>query len=223
MSRRGLLFDLDGTLADTAPDLVAVLNRMLADEGRPPVPFAIARNVVSHGANGLIRLGFGLASDAPVGDSMRQRFLDLYLDNGHCNSSLFIDLEDILFMCSRLDAVWGIVTNKPQFLTEPLLERLGILDRTQAVVSGDSLPQRKPDPAPLTHAAALLGVDPQHCVYVGDAERDVIAGRAAGMTTLATSYGYIRPHENIADWRADAIVDHPRRIEPMLAAMADRF
>ena len=219
MTRRALLFDLDGTLADTAPDLVAVLNRMLAEAGLPPVPFAIARNVVSHGAVGLIRLGFGLPPDAPVDEQRRQRFLDLYGTLGHAFSRVFIDLDTILSLCSRLNASWGVVTNKPAGLTEPLLEHLGMLSSAGTVVSGDTLPTRKPDPEPLRHAARELGVDPADCIYLGDAERDIIAGRGAGMRTVSTSYGYIRPGEDHASWRADATVDHPSKIASMLLAM----
>jgi 2-phosphoglycolate phosphatase len=221
LSRRGLLFDLDGTLADTAPDLVAVLNRLLAEHGRPPVPFAIARNVVSHGAIGLIRLGFGLPREAPVEEPVRQRFLDLYEEFGHSFSRLFIELETILSVCSELDAGWGVVTNKPAALTEPLLEHLGLLASAGTVISGDTLATRKPDPAPLHLAARQLGVDPTHCIYLGDAERDIVAGRAAGMRTIATSYGYIRPGEDHRRWQADATVDHPSRIAAMLLAMTD--
>jgi 2-phosphoglycolate phosphatase len=219
LSRLGLLFDLDGTLADTAPDLVAVLNRLLAEAGRPPMPFAIARNAVSHGAIGLIRLGFGLPQGSPVDESLRQRFLELYESHGHQESSLFIELEDILSICSNIGARWGIVTNKPHALTEPLLDALGLGGRAEVVVSGDTLPQRKPDPAPLALAARQLGVDPAHCIYLGDAERDVAAGRGAGMRTVVTAYGYIRPGEAYTGWRGDAVVDHPRRIEPMLLSM----
>ena len=219
MSRRGLLFDLDGTLADTAPDLVAVLNALLAENQRPPVPFAVARNVVSHGAIGLIRLGFGLTGDAPVDPSLRQRFLDLYAGMGHALSSLFIDLETILSLCSKASAGWGVVTNKPAALTEPLLDRFGMLTSAEVIVSGDTLAERKPDPAPLIFAAHQLGVDPADCIYLGDAERDIIAGRAAGMRTVSTGYGYIRPAEDPSGWLADATVDHPRKIEPMLLAM----
>ena len=221
MSRRGLLFDLDGTLADTAPDLVAVLNRLLAEHGRPPVPFAIARNVVSHGAIGLIRLGFGLPREAPVDEPVRQRFLDLYEEFGHSFSRVFIELKTILSVCSELDAGWGVVTNKPAALTEPLLEHLGLLASAGTVISGDTLATRKPDPAPLHLAARQLGVDPADCIYLGDAERDIIAGRAAGMRTIATSYGYIRPGEDHRRWQADATVDHPSRIAAMLLAMTD--
>ena len=216
MSLTGLLFDLDGTLADTAPDLVAVLNQLLAEADRPPTPYAIARNAVSHGAIGLIRLGFGLSPDVSVDPSLQQRFVDLYAARGHAHSRLFIELESILSLCSRIGARWGIVTNKPQALTEPLLDTLGLLSTTEALVSGDTLVKRKPDPAPLELAARQLGIDPSACIYLGDAERDVVAGRAAGMRTVSASYGYIRPGENHDGWRADAIVDHPRKIGPML-------
>jgi phosphoglycolate phosphatase len=115
-----------------------------------------------------------------------------------------------------------VVTNKPAALTEPLLGYLGLLASADAVVSGDTLPQRKPDPAPLKLAARRLGVGPSNCIYLGDAERDIVAGRAAGMRTVATSYGYIRPGEDVAAWRADATVDHPRKIEAMVFAMTGK-
>jgi phosphoglycolate phosphatase len=219
LSRPGLLFDLDGTLADTAPDLVAVLNWQLVAAGRPPVPYAIARNEVSHGAAGVIRLGFGLAADEPVSDVLRQEFLAIYARNGHANSRLFISLEDLTTVISTCGALWGIVTNKPASLTAGVLDQLGLGSRPGVVVSGDTLPQRKPHPAPLLHAAAELGIEAQHCIYLGDAERDIAAGRAAGMRTVATSYGYIRPGEDFRLWRADANVDHPRKVGPVLREM----
>lgn len=219
MSRIGILFDLDGTLADTAPDLVAVLNRMLHRHGYPPVPYGIARNEVSNGSVGLIRLGFGLAATAPVDEGLRQEFLDLYERMGHGNSSLFITLETIVKACSELDAVWGIVTNKPASLTAAVLEELGLTQHVAALVCGDTLPQRKPDPAPLLHAAKSLGIDPAMSYYFGDALRDIEAGRAAGMQTIATTYGYIRQDEDWRSWRADAWVSHPRRIPAMLATL----
>lgn len=219
MSHTGILFDLDGTLADTAPDLVAVLNRVLAETGRPPIPYAIARNEVSNGSLGLIRLGFGLAADAPVEADLRQRFLDLYEQHGHDNSRLFITLYDISNVVSKIGGAWGIVTNKPAALTEALLESLGILEHAATVVSGDTLPQRKPHPAPLLHAARELGSAPEACIYLGDAARDIEAGRAAGMRTVSTSYGYIRPGDDVSRWGADADVAHPRKIAPMLLRM----
>lgn len=219
MSRTGILFDLDGTLADTAPDLVAVLNRLLIEADRPPVPFALARNEVSNGALGLIRLGFGLAPEAEVDPGLHRAFLESYGTFGHANSRLFIVLNEIIKLVSEIDAAWGIVTNKPAALTAPLLERLGLNGQVGVVVCGDTLPQRKPHPAPLLHAARELGVEPGNCIYLGDAVRDIEAGRAAGMRTVATSYGYVRPGEDVAAWLADASVDHPRQIARVLSAM----
>jgi len=209
LSIAGILFDLDGTLADTAPDLVAVLNAVLADDDRPPMPYAIARNEVSNGALGLLRLGFGLAAGADVAPGLRQRFLDLYLGTVCDNSRLFISLDNINEIVSRSNRQWGIVTNKPEFLTRPLLEKLGLSGSIGCVVSGDTLPERKPHPAPLRHAAGLLGLDVERCVYIGDARRDVDAGRAAGMRTLAAGWGYIRAGDDPQAWAADAIIPHP--------------
>jgi phosphoglycolate phosphatase len=218
---KGVLFDLDGTLVDTAPDLVAVLNRLLAEQDRPPVPYAIARNEVSNGALGLIRLGFDLAPDAPVATELRQRFLAVYAEMGHTNSRLFILLDDINDMVSTMAVRWGIVTNKPRALTEPLIAALGLGTSVGSVVSGDTLPERKPDPAPLELAAREIGVEARECVYLGDARRDIVAGRAAGMRTIATTYGYIRPGDDVRAWQADAVVDHPRKIGPMLLKMSE--
>jgi phosphoglycolate phosphatase len=219
LNRPGILFDLDGTLADTAPDLVAVLNQLLADAGRPPVPYALARNEVSNGAAGLLRLGFGLAADDPVDANLRQGFLDIYARNGHYNSILFIELNVLNKLFSQMNAAWGIVTNKPAALTETLLDRLGVRQSIGTVVSGDTLAERKPHPAPLLHAAREIGVDPAACIYLGDAARDIEAGRAAGMRTVVTSYGYIRAGEDVSRWRADVEIDHPRKIGPMLLQM----
>jgi len=219
LSRRGILFDLDGTLVDTAPDLVSVLNRLLVEAGRPPVPYAIARNEVSNGALGLIRLGFRLAPDDPVDAGLRQGFLDLYERMGHFNSRLFIALSSIHEICSQTAAGWGIVTNKPESLTLSLLDALRMRDEPAALVCGDTLTRRKPHPEPLLHAARQMNLAPASCIYLGDARRDIEAGRAAGMRTIATAYGYIRPGERVPDWQADAVVDHPRKIGPMLLTM----
>lgn len=219
MNHAGVLFDLDGTLADTAPDLVATLNAMLRHHDRPPMPYAIARNEVSNGALGLIRLGFGLADNVEVDPALRQQFLDLYAENGHSNSSLFIELPLIVNVCNNIGAAWGIVTNKPTDLTRAVLEHLGLGAQVSAVVCGDTLPERKPNPAPLLHAAELLGIDPATSFYLGDAARDIEAGKAAGMRTIAATYGYIRHDDNWKLWQADAWVSHPRKIPDMLTAM----
>jgi N-acetyl-D-muramate 6-phosphate phosphatase len=214
MSVLGVLFDLDGTLVDTAPDLVAVLNTLLRERRRVLMPFAIARNEVSNGAIGLLRLGLGELPPADELAVLRQRFLEIYRENLCVESRLFIDIESLFKNVH--DVRWGIVTNKPHAFTEPLLAQLGIADRWGTVVSGDRLPQRKPDPAPLLLAAAELGLPPASCVYVGDAPRDIEAGRAAGMRTVAAAFGYIRPHEDPSSWGADVVVRQPHEVVGVL-------
>jgi phosphoglycolate phosphatase len=214
MTAVGVLFDLDGTLVDTAPDLVAVLNTLLHQRGRVRMPYAVARNEVSNGATGLLRLGFGVSAASGEIEELRAQFLEIYRRNVCVRSRLFIDI-DTLFR-QEGEFRWGIVTNKPHAFTAPLLAALGIADRWSTVVSGDRLPQRKPDPAPLLLAARELDLPPHVCVYVGDAPRDVEAGRAAGMKTVAAAFGYIRPHEDPTSWGADHVVGQPRDVPAVL-------
>ena len=214
MSVVGVLLDLDGTLVDTAPDLVAVLNELLHERGRVRMPFAIARNEVSNGAIGLLRLGFGELAEPGELEGLRARFLEVYRRNVCIRSRLFMDIDTLLRADG--DFRWGIVTNKPHAFTEPLLVALGIAGRWGTVVSGDRLPQRKPDPAPLLLAARELGLAPHSCVYVGDAPRDVEAGRAAGMKTVSAAFGYIRPHEDPTAWGADFVVRQPHDLPGVL-------
>ena len=209
MSRRAVLLDLDGTLVDTAPDLCAVLNILLARRERPPLPYAVARNEVSNGALGLLRAAFD-GEDAPADlEILRLEFLEIYINAVCIKSRIFNGLCNILDTLDEQRRPWGIVTNKPGALTEPLLETLGLSQRVRCVISGDRLPERKPHPAPLALAARELGVDPHRCVYVGDAPRDIDAGRAAGMATIAAAYGYIRPHDDPHRWGADAVIRRP--------------
>lgn len=217
MKLGGVLFDLDGTLVDTAPDLVGVLNALLHERGRVRMPYAIARNEVSNGAVGLLRLGFGELDGEAEFERLRQQFLAIYLDRVCRGSRLFIDLDELFERLS--DVRWGIVTNKPAAFTDPLLAQLGIAAHWGSVVSGDRLPQRKPHPAPLLLAAEELGLSPAACVYVGDAPRDIEAGRAAGMVTVAAAFGYIRPSEDPYTWGAHAVVRQPRDLAPMLAEL----
>lgn len=204
-----VLFDLDGTLADTAPDLAAALNRVLLDQGCEPLPFSRIRPEVSNGAAALVRLGFGLAAGDAGFDALRQALLDEYSDHIAAETRLFPGMADVLTGIEQRGMKWGVVTNKPAFLTDPLLAALQVAERAACVVSGDTLPQRKPDPAPMLHACLATGSDPEHCVYVGDAERDIVAGRRAGMRTLAARFGYIGDGIDLSEWRADAIVDSP--------------
>lgn len=209
MKIRAVLLDLDGTLADTAPDLVAALNELLARHRRPLAPYAIARNEVSNGALGLIRLGFGTACTTDEVEDLRQEFLEIYQGQVAVKSRIFNGLRDILNELSDYGPAWGIVTNKPGSMTTVLLEALGLDQAPACVISGDRLPQRKPDPAPLLLAARELGVPASDCVYVGDAQRDIEAGRAAGMRTIAVTYGYIRPHQDPYSWGADIVITRP--------------
>lgn len=207
MSLAAVLLDLDGTLIDTAPDMVAALNQLLQEQSAPPVPYAVGRNQVSNGAVGLIRLGLGdAAADDP---DLRQRYLDIYAKNLCINSSIFSGLESFFEIISNSDLRWGIVTNKPGWLTEPLLAQLQLQPEPGCIISGDALPERKPHPAPLLLAAEQLAVAPENCLYVGDALRDIQAGLAAGMRTATASYGYIVPQENLRTWQAHWILKRP--------------
>lgn len=212
MNVEAILMDLDGTLVDTASDLVGVLNTLLADRSLPPVPFAIARNEVSNGALGLLRLGFPERRGDSGLEPLRLEFLDVYTRDVCVKSKLFDGFDRILAELRRISTPWGIVTNKPHAMTTPLLEALDLPHPPGCVVSGDRLPQRKPHPAPLLLGARELGVDARRCVYVGDARRDIDAGRAAGMATIAAAYGYIRADDDPARWGASAVIRRPGQL-----------
>jgi N-acetyl-D-muramate 6-phosphate phosphatase len=215
-----VLLDLDGTLIDTAPDLVAVLNRVLREDRRAPVPYALARNVVSRGAVGLLRRGYGDDLEDEVLAALRARFLDAYESAVCVYSRLFIELDDFISSMSEEGTRWGIVTNKPRRFTQALLRALGIEHLPDCTVSGDDLAVRKPDPGSLLLAAEQLGVSATECVYVGDAPNDILAGHAAWMRTVAAAYGYIRPGESIAAWQADAVAARPRDVLRVVAELA---
>ena len=203
-----VLFDLDGTLIDTAPDMISALNELRAEDGLDALPYAVARTQVSHGSSGLVSLAFPAASGSAF-ETLRSRFLALYNDRLADETRLFDGCEEVLDALESQGRPWGIVTNKPGFLTLPLLAALDLSARAGCVVSGDTLPQRKPHPAPLLHAATLLGVAPQHCLYVGDAERDIQSARAAGMTVIVARYGYLGPDDDPDAWAPDGEIDAP--------------
>jgi N-acetyl-D-muramate 6-phosphate phosphatase len=203
-----LLLDLDGTLLDTAPDMAGALNRLRREHGHAALPFATVRPHVSHGARALVALGFGTPAPEEF-ERLRLRFLDLYAAELAGGTRLFPGCEALLEALERRAIPWGIVTNKPGYLTTPLLATLGLLARAACVVAGDTVAERKPHPLPLLHAAALIGRAPGDCVYAGDAERDIVAGRAAGMHTVAVRYGYLADGEDPAAWHPDAIVGAP--------------
>lgn len=215
---RTVLFDLDGTFADTAPDLAHALNRLLAEEGRAPLPFESIRPVVSHGSPGLLRLGFGLDPSDEAYARLRERLLALYAQNLCRATRLFPGIAELLAAIAARGGNWGIVTNKPGFLTAPLLKALAPPYPPACVVSGDSTAHRKPHPEPLLAACALAGSRPSQCVYVGDAERDIEAGRRAGMKTLVALFGYISDEDDPRRWEADGMVRAPHEILKWLDA-----
>ena len=217
----GVLFDLDGTLVDTAPDLAAALNRVRVERGLASLPLAALRPYASHGARGLLGAGMGVSPDQAVYAALRDAFLDRYAAALCVESTLFAEVAALLDALEARAFRWGIVTNKAERFTVPLLEALGLASRASTVVCGDTTPHPKPHPAPLLFAAASLGVAPQRCVYVGDAERDVIAGAAAGMATIVASYGYIEPQDEPQNWRADGIIGSPSALLDWLPARAD--
>jgi phosphoglycolate phosphatase len=207
-----VLFDLDGTLVDTAPDMAFALNQLLAQQDKAPLPYDVIRPQVSNGARGLLGLGFGIDVPHPDYENLRRRFLELYQEDLCVHSRLFEGMEEVLQTLERCGVSWGIVTNKPGWLTTPLVKALGIHERAACVVSGDTCKEAKPDPMPLLHAANIVGMKAANCLYVGDAIRDVQAARAAGMPVVAAQYGYLEAGSDPTQWGADALASHPLEI-----------
>jgi len=205
---RVVLLDLDGTLVDTAPDMVGALNQLRREAGHDSLPLEEVRPLVSHGARALVQMGFPQASGAEF-EALRGRFLDIYRSRLARETKVYDGLGEALTRLESAGIVWGIVTNKPGWLTQPLLEHLALHQRAAVVVSGDTLQQRKPHPAPLLHAAEKLRASPADCIYVGDAERDVLAAQAAGMRAYVALFGYIPANERPRDWPASGWLESP--------------
>ena len=208
---RAVLFDLDGTLADTAPDLSGALNRLRMERGLEPVPLELTRPYTSSGARGLIGAGLGIAPDHPEFEALRTRFLELYEENIHVDTRLFPGMEELLASLEQRRLAWGIVTNKASRFTLPLIESMGLSARAACIVSGDTTPHTKPHPAPLLHAAAEIELSPAACLYLGDDLRDVQAARAAGMPVIAAAFGYLGGSDPCT-WCADGIIHHPLEV-----------
>jgi phosphoglycolate phosphatase len=206
-----VLLDLDGTLLDTAPDLAAALNLLREQEGLQAMPFAPIREQVSNGSLAVLRLGFP-ATDASRFAALMQRFLDLYRARLAVHTRPFPGFSEVLAELEAHGIPWAVITNKPAWLTEPLLRELGLFERAGCVLSGDSLAVRKPDPLPLLTAAARIGVEAQQCLYLGDALRDMQAARAADMVALGARFGYIPQHEDLTAWPVTAWIDEPREL-----------
>jgi phosphoglycolate phosphatase len=204
-----VLFDLDGTLADTAPDLGAALNRLRDDEGLPPLPLETLRPHTSSGTRGMLRAGFGLTPANDGYAAMAARFLCHYERTLCVGTRLFPQLEPVLAKLEQRGIAWGVVTNKPQRFTEPLIDALGLTARCACIISGDSAPNPKPAPDTLLLASRRLDIAPTAIAYVGDDLRDVQAGQAAGMFTVAAGWGYLGVDAHIDTWGADRIAPAP--------------
>lgn len=215
-SPSAVLFDLDGTLADTAPDLAYALNRTLAYYGKPQLPYEHIRPVVSHGGIALIRLGFGIEPDEPTFEDKRRYLLDVYANNLLRDTCLFPGMPEILDHLEGRGIPWGIVTNKPAWLTDPLVDAMTLNRRAGCVVSGDTCPNRKPHPEPILHACAQLQRPATDSWYVGDAGRDMEAGRAAGCLTIGALYGYLHPDDPPDTWDADLRIESPTQLLDLL-------
>ena len=203
----GVFFDLDGTLVDSAPDLVVAMARLRAEHGEPDIDVTAIGHVVSKGGRAMLRRGFPAADDALI-EQLLPRFLDLYAEAIATHTSTYPGIDDVLALLERSGVRWGVVTNKPGWLAHALLVALKLDSRCAAIVAGDTLAQRKPDPAPLLHACALAGVGAASSVYVGDDLRDIEAGRRAGMMTVAAGWGYLDGEDALA-WEADRVAVLP--------------
>ena len=205
----GVLFDLDGTLADSAGDLAGAVNRIRSERGLPPVPVATLRPHASAGARGLLGAGMGVAPDDAEYPRLREQFLDYYAAGLAETTTLFDGVAALLDALHHRRLRWGIVTNKAERYTQPVVTALGLKPRASAIVSGDTTAHPKPHPAPLLHAARLLDVAAGECVYVGDDLRDVLAGNAAGMPTIVAEYGYLGERGCADDWPATGWISTP--------------
>ncbi len=208
---RAVLFDLDGTLADTAPDLVGCVQEVMRERGCPPRPFASLRACASQGAKGVLAAGFGAALvESPEYPEVLKRCLDLYSTRLTDRSRLFPGMRDTLDELARRSIRWGVVTNKPEYLTRPLLEALGLARECAVTVGGDTAARAKPHPEPMLHALRHLALDAADCVMLGDAPRDIQAATAVGMAGLAAAWGYFPPDEDLNAWGAAAILQSPQ-------------
>ncbi len=217
MRLRSILFDLDGTLADTAPDLGFALNQLRLARGMPELPISDLRTYASSGARGLLKRGFDLSPDDSGYVQMRDEFLDLYEKNLARSSVLFEGVAALLDEIEQGGFKWGVVTNKAERFTFPLLRALQVADRCACIVCGDTTPFAKPHPAPLLEAMSRIGTSAAQCIYVGDDERDVQSAHAAGMRVVVVRYGYLGGGRPPEAWGADLLVDSPAELMPILA------
>lgn len=215
-SLAAVMFDLDGTLLDTAPDFILIVNQLLQQEGRAALPDDIIRAGVSNGSNALIRLAFGINETDPAFEVLRQRLLALYLDNIAVGTQLFPGMQTLLTQLAEHNIPWGIATNKPFIYTEPLMRELDIRPAPATIICPEHVVRSKPDPASMYLAAEQLGCTPAQILFIGDHKRDIDCGRAAGSLTMAAAYGYIDASDDPQQWQADHLVNHADEIWPIV-------
>lgn len=213
---RAVLFDLDGTLIDSAPDLGAAADEMRTSRGLPSLPLAMYRPMAGAGARGMLGIAFGIAPEDPDFPMLREEFFRNYEQRMTRSTYAFDGVPQLLAALTQRRLAWGVVTNKSMRFTGPLTAAMPLFATAGAVVGGDSTPHAKPHPAPLLEAARLLGLPPESCVYVGDDERDILAGKAAGMPTVAAAYGYLGGKDDITAWQAGAHISSPMALLDLL-------
>ena len=211
-----ILFDLDGTLADTAPDMANALNLLTQRHKKPDVPYQIARNSVSKGSLAVVKCGFGDNLDEALLKQLQTEFLEIYSQNICINTRLFPGLAEALNLIEKNNLLWGVVTNKPGWLAEPLLKKMNLHHRAACIVSGDTLEKRKPHPDPLLHACQLISIQPENCIYFGDDERDAQAAIAANMPMVIAAYGYIGEQETPEKWGTEHFVHDSNKMSTWL-------
>jgi 2-phosphoglycolate phosphatase len=209
MRLRAVLFDMDGTLLDSAPDFIAVCQAMRAERGLPAIADKLIRDQVSGGARAMVAANFAMQADAEGFEALRQEFLERYQSHCAVLTKPFDGIHELLDEIEQAKLIWGVATNKPLRYAEPIMQQLGLAHRSAVLVCPDHVSKSKPDPEMILLACAKIGVEPAATLFVGDDERDIEAGRAAGCKTAAVTYGYIHPQDNPRNWGADVVVDHP--------------
>jgi phosphoglycolate phosphatase len=213
---QAVLFDLDGTLIDSAPDLGAAADKMRTDRGLPSLDYVFYRPMAGSGARGMLEIAFGMKPEHPDYEAYKDEFLNNYERAMTVRTTVFDGVNDLLAQLAGLGLPWGVVTNKSQRFTLPLTAQLPMFATAQAIISGDTTPHAKPHPEPLFEAARRMQLPPERCWYVGDDERDIVAGKAAGMTTVAAHYGYLGSQSQVQSWGADHIIHSPLALVDLL-------
>ena len=216
MRLRAVLFDMDGTLLDSAPDFIAVCQAMRLERGLPAVAEHLVRDQVSGGARAMVASAFAMAPEADSFEDLRQEFLERYQQHCAILTRPYAGIESLLADIEHAKLIWGVATNKPLRYAEPIMQQLGLAQRSAVLVCPDHVSRSKPDPEMLLLACSQIGIQPGEALFVGDDERDIEAGRAAGCKTAAVTYGYIHPQDNPRNWGADVVVDHPLELRAVL-------